>query len=82
MVGTGTLVEVQVRPFTKIAVSVGRDAGANASGDFSSRWTGEAGEIEGGPLCVGKGEVSGEGGELVEAAFVIGVAGEVGLGIG
>ncbi len=82
MVGAGARVEGQVGPLAKVAVAVGRDAGGDPGRDFGSRGAGEAGEVEGGPLGVGEGEIGGESGELVEAGFVVGVAGEVGLGAG
>jgi len=82
VVGAGARVEGQVGPLAKVAVAVGGDAGGDPGRDFGSRGAGEAGEVEGGPLGVVKGEIGSEGGELVEAGFVVGVAGEVGLGVG
>lgn len=79
VIGAAAGIQAEVRPVAKVAVAPDGDAVGGAGGGFAARGTGEAGEVERVPLRGGEVLLRGEGGELVEAGFVVVVAHEVGL---
>ena len=79
MIGAAAGIQAEVGPVAEVAVAPDGDAVLGPGRGFGAGRAREAGQVEGVPLRVGQVLLRGEGADLVEAGFVVGVADEVGL---